>query len=77
MVMAQQESPRAVGYSTREVARLLDLSERQVRSHVHAGFIEPQRGPRGAFRFSFQDLILLRTARGLAAASVSPQRVRR
>jgi tetratricopeptide (TPR) repeat protein len=63
-------------YSTRDVARLLGLSEPQVRSQARAGFLSPDRGPHNGYRFSFQDLVLLRTARELAEARVSPHRIR-
>jgi tetratricopeptide (TPR) repeat protein len=63
-------------YSTRDVARLLGLSEPQVRSQARAGFLTPERGPRNGYRFSFQDLVLLRTARELAQARVPPRRIR-
>jgi tetratricopeptide (TPR) repeat protein len=63
-------------YSTRDVARLLGLSEPQVRSQARAGFLSPERGPRNGYRFSFQDLVLLRTARELAQARVPPRRIR-
>jgi tetratricopeptide (TPR) repeat protein len=66
-----------VNYSAREVAQLLKLSVAQVRGYVQAGFLAPARGPRGELRFSFQDLVLLRTASGLVAADVPPRRVRR
>ena len=42
------------GYPTSEVARILGISESQVRTFVRAGFLSPRRGPRGAFRFSFR-----------------------
>jgi tetratricopeptide (TPR) repeat protein len=63
-------------FSTREVARLLGLSESQVRSQARAGFLTPERGPRNGYRFSFQDLVLLRTARQLARAQVPLRRIR-
>jgi tetratricopeptide (TPR) repeat protein len=55
---------------------MLDLSVGQVRSFVKEGFLEPRRGSRGEFRFSFQDLVLLRTAKGLRAADIPPRRLR-
>jgi tetratricopeptide (TPR) repeat protein len=64
------------GYSTRDVAALLGLSERQVRSYVRAGFLSPPRGSRGELRFTFQDLVLLRTAKGLVKARIPSRRVR-
>jgi tetratricopeptide (TPR) repeat protein len=63
-------------YTSKHVARLLDLSVAQVRSYARAGFLEPGRGPRGEYRFSFQDLVLLRTAKGLLAGRVPPRKVR-
>ncbi len=69
--------PSLAGYTTREVARLLGLTESRVRSWVRSGFISPRRGPRREYRFSFQDLVVLRTARELMAARVPAVRVRR
>jgi tetratricopeptide (TPR) repeat protein len=65
------------GYGVRDVTKMLGLSASQVRSYVRAGFVHPDRGPRGALRFSFQDLLVLRTARGLVAARIPARRVRR
>src|SRR5690242_16802780 len=42
---------------------------------VRAKYVSPGRGPRGSLRFSFQDLVLLRTARSLLAARISPRRI--
>src|SRR5437762_12482260 len=44
---------------------------------VAAGFVSPARGPRNAWRFSFQDLIVLRTAQALAAANAPARRIAR
>ncbi len=64
-------------YSVRDVERVLELSPATTRSLIRAGFVSPERGPRREFRFSFQDLIVLRTARALMQAKVSPKRIRR
>ena len=64
------------GYSTSEVAKLLGLSPPQIRGYVRAGFVSPERGEHGELWFSFQDLVFLRTARGLMAARVPPRRIR-
>ncbi len=66
----------AHGLSSREAAQILDLSPGQVRAYVRAGFIDPARGPRGGYCFSFQDLVLLRTAKALAER-IPARRVRR
>ena len=63
-------------YSSREVAKLLGISLRQVYGHARAGFLKPARGKRRAYRFSFQDLVLLRAARTLADANIPARRVR-
>ncbi len=65
------------GYATPDVAKLLGLSISQVRAFARSGFLDPDRGPRGEYRFSFPDLVLLRTAKGLAAARVPARRIRR
>jgi tetratricopeptide (TPR) repeat protein len=66
----------AAGYATRDVAALLGLSTAKIRSLVRDGLLSPSQGPRGDYRFSFQDLILLRTAKGLLGADVPPRRIR-
>jgi tetratricopeptide (TPR) repeat protein len=66
---------RASGYSTHDVAALLGISVAQVRSYVRAGCLSPSQGVRGEHRFSFQDLILLRTAKGLLEARVPHRRI--
>src|SRR3954468_13288722 len=68
--------PSPSGYSTKDVAALLGLSADQVRSYVCAGFLAPVQGPRGEYYFSFQDLILPRTANGLISARAPRRRVR-
>jgi tetratricopeptide (TPR) repeat protein len=65
------------GYTVNDVVKLLGLSAAQVRSFARAGFLTPARGPRGDLRFSFQDLVLLRAAKGLVAARIPARRVRR
>lgn len=62
-------------YSTQEVARLLDLSVSKIRSFARAGLADVARSPRGKYRFSFQDVILMRTAKELSAASIHPRKI--
>ena len=64
-------------YGVRDVEKLLRLSRSTIRSLIAAGFVTPARGPRGAWRFSFQDLIVLRTAQALADARVPARRIMR
>jgi tetratricopeptide (TPR) repeat protein len=41
------------------------------------GYLAPDRGPHNSYRFSFQDLVLLRTAKALSEARIAPRRIRR
>jgi tetratricopeptide (TPR) repeat protein len=64
-------------YSVRDVERVLRLSPDTTRKLIRAGFVNPARGPRREYRFSFQDLIVLRTARALIDANIPSQRIQR
>ena len=64
-----------MGYSTRDVASLLNMPERRIRSYARAGLITPARGSRNEYRFSFQDLVLLRAAAELSRADVPERRI--
>ncbi len=64
-------------YSVRDVERVLRLAPDTTRKFIRAGFVHPARGPRREYRFSFQDLIVLRTARALIDAKVPTQRIHR
>jgi tetratricopeptide (TPR) repeat protein len=64
-------------FGVREVEKLLRLPRSTIRALVEAGFVTPSRGPRNSLRFSFQDLIVLRTAQALAAARVPARRINR
>jgi tetratricopeptide (TPR) repeat protein len=64
-------------YSVRDVERVLRLSRGTIRGLIHVGFVKPARGDKREYRFSFQDLIVLRAARALIQAKVSRRRIRR
>src|ERR1700732_1459320 len=64
-------------YSVRDVQRAPQLPPHTTRSLIRAGFVHPARGPRREYRFSFQDLIVLRTARALIEARIPKKRIRR
>lgn len=63
-------------YRTRDVAELLGIAPARVRRLVRMGLLEPPRDARG-YRFSFQDLVLLRAAVELAASDLGPRRIDR
>jgi len=64
-------------YSVRDIERVLRLSRSTIRGLIDVGFVTPTRGQRREYRFSFQDLIVLRAARALIQAKVSRRRIRR
>ncbi|HZP11566.1 MAG TPA: MerR family transcriptional regulator, partial [Nevskiaceae bacterium] len=64
-------------YGVREVEKMLRLPRSTIRALIDAGFVAPARGPRNTYLFSFQDLIILRTAQTLASAKIPAKRINR
>jgi tetratricopeptide (TPR) repeat protein len=64
-------------YSMRDVERVLQLPRSTLQGLVRLGFVQPTRGLRRQYLFSFQDLIILRAARALLQANISRTRIRR
>jgi tetratricopeptide (TPR) repeat protein len=63
-------------YNTKDLERLFGLPASAVRSLTRAGHISPvKRG--GRLHYSFQDLLMLRTASALRAAKISATRINR
>jgi tetratricopeptide (TPR) repeat protein len=62
-------------FGMREVEKTLRLSRSAIHGLIKAGFVSPARGPRKSYLFSFQDLIVLRTAQALTAANVPARRI--
>jgi len=60
-----------------DVGRLLGLPRSIVRGLIDAGFVSPSRGSRREYRFSFQDLVVLRAAQALVAAKLPTTRILR
>ena len=56
---------------------MIGVSAGRLRAYLKSGVLSPERGDHGELRFSFQDLLLLRTAEGLVSARIPPHRVRR
>jgi predicted TPR repeat methyltransferase len=67
--------PPTSTYSLRGIQEMLGLSRGVVTGLIAAGFVTPARGPRNAYAFTFQDVVLLRTAVELQAAQVSTRRI--
>ena len=63
-------------YNTKDLERLFGLPASAVRSLTRAGHIQPvKRG--GKLHYSFQDLLMLRTASALRSANISARRINR
>lgn len=62
-------------FTIRRTQELLGLSRSVITGLIAAGFVTPTRGKRNEFRFSFQDVVLLRTAVELQAARVAPRKI--
>ena len=63
------------GYSARDVATIIGVSAARVKS-LASSILEIPKGSTGELRFTFQDLVLLRTARSLLESGVSRRRLR-
>ncbi|QGZ67088.1 tetratricopeptide repeat protein [Paraburkholderia acidisoli] len=59
----------------RELLASLGVSRSVVTGLIAAGFVTPTRGPRNAWRFAFQDVVLLRTALILRDAHIPPRKI--
>lgn len=58
------------GYSTRDVAELLEIQPDVIREIARSGILEPARTSRNHYRFDFQDIIILRTAKELLHSGI-------
>ncbi len=66
-----------LGHRTSEVAELVGLSATRVRHYVRVGLVTPARGLANEYRFSFRDIVVLRTARELLDANVPVRKANR
>jgi tetratricopeptide (TPR) repeat protein len=64
-------------FSTSEVANILSLTDRRVRSFVRAGFIVPVRSKSKTLQFNFRDLLVLKTAKSLLDSHIPAKRISR
>ncbi len=71
-----KSSPEAP-YTLRSIEEMLGLGRSVISSLISAGFVSPVRGNRNEYRFSFQDVVLLRTAYHLRAANIPARRMLR
>lgn len=62
-------------YSIREVQRTLGLSRSMILGLIESRYVTPKIGARRAYRFTFSDLVVMRSAQQLIQAKVPPRRV--
>jgi len=62
------------GYSTQEVAELLALSPTVIRD-IARGVLDPDKGPGDRYKFSFQDIVIFRTAKELLQTGVQRSKI--
>lgn len=61
--------------SVRKLQSLLGVSRRVLSGLIAAGFVAPSRGPRNELRFTFRDVVVLRTAFQLQSAKISSRKI--
>ena len=71
------DSDASTTFTLRRVQALLGLSRSIVTGLIAEGFVAPTRGRRNEWRFTFQDLMLLRTAHTLRESNIPPRKVLR
>ena len=54
---------------------MLGLSRGVITGLIASGFVAPTRGPRNEYRFTFREVVLLRTAVELQAARIPPRKI--
>jgi tetratricopeptide (TPR) repeat protein len=64
-------------YTLREIQAMLGISRSAISSLMAAGFVSPSRGQRREYRFTFQDVVMLRTAHGLREAQIPGRKILR
>jgi tetratricopeptide (TPR) repeat protein len=64
-------------YTLRGVRQMLGLTRHAVSKLIELGFVDPSRGPGRALRFSFRDVVLLRSAHDLRVARIPTRQILR
>ena len=64
-------------FSLRDIQSMLGISRAVISGLIASGFVTPSRGKQREYRFTFQDVVLLRTAHSLQAAQIPPRKILR
>lgn len=76
-IKKESSQPKNERFTTGEVAKILNFPGSRIRSFVRAGFLTPGRGNKKSLQFTFQDVLFLKTAKGLLDSRVPSKRVAR
>lgn len=60
-----------------DVRKRYGIHRRLITEMVRGGFVQPQRGAKREYRFSFQDIVLLRMAQELIRSGIAPKKTSR
>ena len=71
------DGAQAAPHTLRSIQEMLGLGRTVILNLVAAGFVVPVRGAHNEYRFSFQDVVLLRTAYQLRQAHIAPRKLLR
>ena len=75
--MSDAAPPASTADSLRGIRQASGLSRHAVAKLIELGFVDPAREPGGGWRFTFQDLVLLRSAHDLRAAGIPTRQILR
>jgi tetratricopeptide (TPR) repeat protein len=68
-------APEPSTYTIRGIQEMLGLSRGVIAGLIASGFVTPTRGKRNEYRFTFRDVVVLRTAVDLQSARIPPRRI--
>jgi tetratricopeptide (TPR) repeat protein len=74
---SDEGSAASTTFTLRRVQAMLGLSRTTVTGLIAEGFVAPTRGKRNEWCFTFQDLMLQRTAHALQASKIPPRKILR
>ncbi|HWP19002.1 MAG TPA: tetratricopeptide repeat protein [Burkholderiaceae bacterium] len=62
-------------FTIRQIQQSLGIPRSSIQQLISAGFVTPRRGGRGEYLFTFQDVVVLRTAHEMREAGVPTRRI--
>ncbi|MEO5737968.1 MAG: tetratricopeptide repeat protein [Variovorax sp.] len=75
--MTEAPDPSSHPYTLRGIRQMLGLTRHAISKLIELGFVKPLRGPGRIYRFSFRDVVLLRSAHDLREAHIPTRQILR